>query len=326
MSEQREDRVARALVSVILPCLNEEEVLAETLARLDRMSAMPPACDFEFIFVDDGSSDATMALLRQAAARDPRVRVISFARNFGQQIAVSAGIDMARGDAVVLMDADLQDPPEVVTEMIACWRQGYDVVYGTRRSRRHDGALKRITASGFYLVINRLSEVPIPTDTGDFRLMSRAVVEVLRQMPERHRFLRGMVAWAGFRQTALAYDRPERFAGKTKYPLRKMMRFATDGILSFSTRPLQMSIALGLMAALLALIGIGYALFMRIFTSTWVEGWTALMIAVLFLGGVQLLSLGILGEYVGRIYSEVQRRPLYVVREKLGFDDAGDRP
>ena len=200
------------------------------------------------------------------------------------------------------------------------------MVYGTRRSRRHDGALKRITASGFYLVINRLSEVPIPTDTGDFRLMSRAVVEVLRQMPERHRFLRGMVAWAGFRQTALAYDRPERFAGKTKYPLRKMMRFATDGILSFSTRPLQMSIALGLMAALLALIGIGYALFMRIFTSTWVEGWTALMIAVLFLGGVQLLSLGILGEYVGRIYSEVQRRPLYVVREKLGFDDAGDRP
>lgn len=325
MSDKREDRAARSLISVVVPCLDEEEVLAETLDRLDRMSRLPPDCDFEFIFVDDGSSDATMVLLRQAAVRDNRVRVIGFARNFGQQIAVSAGIDRARGDAVVLMDADLQDPPEVVAEMIACWRTGFDVVYGTRRSRRHDGPLKRITASGFYKVINRLSEVPIPRDTGDFRLMSRPVVEVLRRMPERHRFLRGMVAWAGFRQTALSYDRPERFAGKTKYPLRKMMRYAADGILSFSTRPLQMSIALGLMSAFLALVGIGYALFMRIFTSTWVEGWTALMIAVLFLGGVQLLSLGILGEYVGRIYSEVQRRPLYVVRETVGFDDAGDR-
>ena len=325
MSDKREDRAARSLISIVVPCLDEEEVLAETLDRLDRMSRLPPDCDFEFIFVDDGSSDATMVLLRQAAARDNPVRVIGFARNFGQQIAVSAGIDRARGDAVVLMDADLQDPPEVVAEMIACWRTGFDVVYGTRRSRRHDGPLKRITASGFYKVINRLSEVPIPRDTGDFRLMSRPVVEVLRRMPERHRFLRGMVAWAGFRQTALSYDRPERFAGKTKYPLRKMMRYAADGILSFSTRPLQMSIALGLMSAFLALVGIGYALFMRIFTSTWVEGWTALMIAVLFLGGVQLLSLGILGEYVGRIYSEVQRRPLYVVRETVGFDDAGDR-
>jgi len=325
MSDKREDRAARSLISIVVPCLDEEEVLAETLDRLDRMSRLPPDCDFEFIFVDDGSSDATMVLLRQAAARDNRVRVIGFARNFGQQIAVSAGIDRARGDAVVLMDADLQDPPEVVAEMIACWRTGFDVVYGTRRSRRHDGPLKRITASGFYKVINRLSEVPIPRDTGDFRLMSRPVVEVLRRMPERHRFLRGMVAWAGFRQTALSYDRPERFAGKTKYPLRKMMRYAADGILSFSTRPLQMSIALGLMSAFLALVGIGYALFMRIFTSTWVEGWTALMIAVLFLGGVQLLSLGILGEYVGRIYSEVQRRPLYVVRETVGFDDTGDR-
>ena len=325
MAELRDDKAA-SLVSVVVPCLNEEEVLAETLNQLDRMSRLPADCDFEFIFVDDGSTDATIPLLRHAAERDARVRVICLARNFGQQIAASAGIDMARGDAVVLMDADLQDPPEVVAEMITLWRQGYDVVYGTRRSRRHDGPLKRVTASGFYLVINQLSEVPIPPDTGDFRLMSRPVVDVLRQMPERHRFLRGMVAWAGFRQTALSYDRPDRFAGKTKYPLRKMFRFAADGILSFSTKPLQISIALGMTAAFLALLGIAYALFMRIFTSTWVEGWTALMMAVLFLGGVQLISLGILGEYVGRIYSEVQRRPLYVVREKLGFDDIGDRP
>jgi len=173
----------------------------------------------------------------------------------------------------------------------------------------------------FYATINRLSEVPIPSDTGDFRLMSRRVVDVLRQMPERHRFIRGMVSWVGFRQTKVPYERPERFAGNTKYPLRKMIRFAADGILSFSIKPLQLSIALGLLAASLALIGIGYALFMRIFTSTWVEGWTALMIAVLFMGGVQLLCLGILGEYVGRIYSEVKRRPLYVIAEKLGFDE-----
>ena len=309
------------LISVILPCLDEEAVLAETLARLDRMAAGQPDCRFEFIFVDDGSRDATAAILRAAAARDRRVRLLRFARNFGQQIAASAGIEVARGDAVVLMDADLQDPPEVVGKMIALWQQGFDVVYGTRSARPADGVLKRATARLFYSVINHLSEVPIPSDTGDFRLMSRPVVEVLRQMPERHRFIRGMVSWVGFRQTALHYERPERFAGATKYPLRKMLGFATDGILSFSTRPLQLSIALGLVAAGLALLGIIYALFMRIFTSIWVEGWTALMLAVLFMGGVQLLCLGILGEYVGRIYSEVKRRPLYVVAERAGFDE-----
>lgn len=315
------ERPGHPLISVILPCLDEEAVLAETLARLDRMAAGLPDCGFEFIFVDDGSRDRTAEILRDAAARDDRVRVLRFARNFGQQIAVSAGIEIASGDAVVLMDADLQDPPEIVARMIERWREGFDVVYGTRSSRKADSTLKRATARLFYMIINRLSEVPIPSDTGDFRLMSRAVVNVLRQMPERHRFIRGMVSWVGFRQTSLGYDRPERFAGSTKYPLRKMIRFAADGILSFSIRPLQLSIALGLLAAGLALVGIGYALFMRIFTSTWVEGWTALMIAVLFLGGVQLLCLGILGEYVGRIYSEVKRRPLYVIAERMGFED-----
>ena len=205
--------------------------------------------------------------------------------------------------------------------MIDLWRSGFDVVYGTRASRRADSLFKRFTADGFYRVINRLSEVPIPADTGDFRLMSRAVVNTLQQMPERHRFLRGMVAWTGFRQTAVTYDRPERFAGQTKYPLSKMLRYALDGILSFSIKPLQMAIALGLLTVCLSVIGIIYALVMRLFTSVWVEGWTALMIAVLFLGGVQLLSLGIIGEYIGRIYAEVQRRPLYVVRDMIGFGD-----
>lgn len=310
----------RALISVIVPCLNEAEVLPETLARLSAMARGQADCDFEFLFIDDGSTDATLAILRGAAAADARLRVISFSRNFGQQIAVTAGMDLARGDAIVLMDSDLQDPPEVVGQMIARWREGFDVVYGTRASRPGDGLFKRASARGFYLLINRLSEIPIPSDTGDFRLMSRAVVDILKQMPERHRFLRGMVAWTGFRQTAIPYDRPERFAGETKYPLGKMVRYALDGILSFSIKPLQIAIALGLLAAGLAVAGIVYALVLRLFTSVWVEGWTALMIAVLFLGGVQLVALGIIGEYIGRIYGEVQRRPLYVLREVIGFD------
>lgn len=309
------------LVSVVLPCLDEEDVLAETLSRLKAMAAAQPDCRFEFIFVDDGSRDRTADILRAAAAADDRVKVMRFARNFGQQIAVTAGIELARGDAVVLMDADLQDPPEVVARMVALWRDGFDVIYGTRSSRRADSRFKRVTARLFYTTMNRLSEVPIPAEAGDFRLMSRRVVNVLRQMPERHRFIRGMVSWVGYQQTSIAYERPERFAGTSKYPLSKMIRFAADGILSFSIKPLQMSIALGLAAAGIGLIVIGYALFMRIFTNTWVEGWTALMIAVLFIGGVQLLCLGILGEYVGRIYSEVKRRPLYVVAETVGFDE-----
>lgn len=315
---------ARSLISIVIPCLDEEEVLPETLARLDALGRGQPDCDFEFLFIDDGSRDATLSILRQAAAADPRLRVLCLSRNFGQQLAVTAGIDRARGDAVVLMDSDLQDPPEVVWRMIARWRDGYDVVYGSRISRRGDGWFKRGTARGFAAVMNGLSDLQIPSDAGDFRLMDRAVVEVLKHMPERHRFLRGMVAWTGFRQTALPYDRPERFAGKTKYPLGKMVRFALDGLLSFSTKPLQISIGLGLLSAGLAVLGIFYALAMRIFTSVWVEGWTALMIAVLFLGGVQLVSLGIIGEYIGRIYGEVQRRPLYVVREMIGFDDQSE--
>ena len=321
----RPTRPARPLISIVIPCLDESEVLPETLARLSAFARAQSGCDFEIIFVDDGSCDATLAILAEAATRDDRLRVISFSRNFGQQIAVTAGIDVARGDAVVLMDSDLQDPPEVVAQMIARWREGFDVVYGTRASRPGDSWFKRASAAAFYAVIDRLSEVPIPADTGDFRLMSRPVVEILRHMPERHRFLRGMVAWTGFRQTSIRYDRPERFAGETKYPLTKMVRYALDGILSFSIKPLQLAIGLGLVTVCLSVAGIFYALFLRIFTSVWVEGWTALMIAVLFLGGVQLLSLGIIGEYIGRIYGEVQRRPLYVVRDRIGFaaDPAG---
>ena len=224
----------------------------------------------------------------------------------------------------MLIDADLQDPPEVVHEMIGKWREGYDVVYGIRIGRPGESAFKLATARGFYRLLNRLSDVSIPLDTGDFRLMSRHVVDTLRAMPERDRFVRGMVSWVGFKQTALPYKRAERFAGKSKYPLRKMLHFAVDGILSFSTKPLQISIALGIASALIALMGIMYVIFLRIFTNIWAPGWTAQMTAVLFIGGVQLVSIGILGEYIGRIYNEVKNRPLYVASEYVGF--AGSEP
>lgn len=305
-------------LSIVIPCYNEEEVISETVRRLRSFCATQPDLQLELLFVDDGSRDGTRALLRAFAEQDARIRVIGFARNFGHQIAVTAGIEHAGGDAVVLIDSDLQDPPEVIAEMIALWREGYDVVYGTRTERPGESVFKLGAARAFYRVLNRLSDVPIPLDTGDFRLMSRAVVDTLNAMPERDRFVRGMVAWVGFRQIALPYKRAARFAGTSKYPLRKMLRFATDGILSFSTRPLQMSITMGLIAAAMALLGIVYALVTRMFTDMWVEGWTALMIAVLFIGGVQLISIGILGEYVGRIYNEVKRRPLYVVGERFG--------
>jgi len=311
----------RSLLSIVVPCYNEQEVIGETIRRLKQFCAEVDCLDVELIFVDDGSRDRTRVLLKEFASQDDRVKVIGFARNFGHQIAVTAGVDAARGDAVVLIDADLQDPPEVMHQMIAKWREGFDVVYGTRTERPGESAFKLATARAFYRLLNKLSDVPIPLDTGDFRLMSRDVVDTLRSMPERDRFVRGMVSWVGFRQVALPYRRAERFAGESKYPLKKMLRFATDGILSFSTKPLQLSVAMGMACASFAMLGILYALVLRLFTSIWVEGWTALMIAVLFIGGVQLISVGILGEYVGRIYSEIKRRPLYIVQEYVGYRD-----
>jgi glycosyltransferase involved in cell wall biosynthesis len=309
------------LLSIVVPCYNEEAVIAETIQRLSRFGQEINELELEFIFVDDGSQDATRSLLRQHASQDARIRIVSFARNFGHQIAVTAGIDCARGDAVVLIDADLQDPPEAIHGMLKLWREGFDVVYGTRTDRPGESAFKRLTATGFYRLLNRLSDVPIPLDTGDFRLMSRRVVDTLKAMPEQDRFVRGMVSWAGFKQVALPYQRAKRFAGESKYPLSKMLRFASDGIMSFSAKPLQLAMAMGMGASLLALLGIFYALFLRIFTNIWVEGWTALIIAVLFLGGVQLICIGILGEYIGRIYKESKQRPLYVVQEYEGFPE-----
>lgn len=309
-------------LSIIVPCFNEELVISETYNRLASVTLGLSEYEAELVFVDDGSQDGTLRHLKKFAERDPAVRIIAFARNFGHQVAVTAGIDAAMGEAIVIIDADLQDPPELIVDMISKWREGYDVVYGTRVERSGESWFKLVTARAFYRLLNRVSNVPIPLDTGDFRLISRRVADALRAMPERDRFLRGMVSWVGFRQLALPYHRSARHAGETKYPLRKMFRFATDGILSFSSVPLQISVGLGLLSAALALLGILYALVLRIFTQIWVEGWTALMIAVLFIGGVQLISVGILGAYVGRIYNEIKGRPLYVVQERIGFDSS----
>lgn len=310
------------LLSVVVPCYNEEPVIAETHRRLSAFLARLAAGEglrTETVYVDDGSRDATPEILRTLQDDDPTVRVVRFSRNFGHQVAVTAGVEHARGDAVVLIDADLQDPPEVIGEMVARWREGYHVAYGVRVDREGETAFKRATAKAFYRLLNRLSDVPIPLDTGDFRLMDRAVVDTLLAMPERDRFVRGMVSWAGFRQVAVPYRRAARLAGESKYPLLKMLRFATDGIASFSTAPLRAATWLGFGVSALALVGIVYALAMRLFTDNWVTGWTALFIAVSFIGGVQLVALGLVGEYVGRIYGETKRRPLYVVQERHGF-------
>lgn len=314
-------KTSPALISIIIPCFNEAAVIGEIVKQMQVFATQLTDLRVEFIFIDDGSADQTSKFLREYCAKDSRFRVIFFARNFGHQIAVTAGIDVAKGDAVIIIDADLQDPPAVMHEMIAKWQEGYDVVYGTRTLRPGESVFKLATAHKFYRLLNKLSDTPIPLDTGDFRLINRAVVNTLRAMPENDRFLRGMVSWVGFKQIKLEYQRAERFAGESKYPLRKMLRFAIDGILSFSTKPLQFSIGLGLLAASIALFGILYVLYLRLFTDIWVEGWTTLMIAVLFLGGVQLICVGILGEYIGRIYNEVKRRPLYVVQEYLGFPE-----
>lgn len=307
------------LISVIVPCYNEEQVIVETNRQLVAALAALDELDFEIVYVDDGSADKTVELLRAIQNGDKHARVVLLSRNFGHQLAVSAGLEHAAGDAVVIIDADLQDPPEVIPEMVARWRDGYHVVYGMRTDRPGETAFKLWTAKLFYRFINRLSKVQIPLDVGDFRLLDRKVVDVLLAMPERDRFLRGMVSWIGFRQVAVMYARAERRAGESKYPLLKMLQFAADGVLSFSLTPLRMALWVGFLSIGLAFAGILYALIIRLYTNDWVRGWTSIFTAVLFIGGAQLVTLGIIGEYIGRIYAEVKRRPLYVVEERLGF-------
>ena len=309
-----------SLLSVVVPCYNEQDVLCETHRRLTAaLTGLP--IDYEIVYVDDGSQDRTARLLREIQAADRHVRVLRFSRNFGHQIAATAGMERAAGDAIVLIDADLQDPPELIADLVDRWREGYEVAYAQRTEREGETAFKRASASLFYRLLRSLTPVDIPPDTGDFRLMDRRVVEALRQMPEQDRFLRGMVSWVGFRQIAVPYRRDARFAGVSKYPLRRMLRLAADAIVSFSLMPLRFASCAGLatlaVGLLTALAVIGLAVFGRASLST---GSLAL-IAVLVLSGVQLLSVGLLGEYVSRIYRQVQGRPLYIVREALGFEE-----
>jgi polyisoprenyl-phosphate glycosyltransferase len=312
-------------ISVIVPCYNEQESILECHARLsgvlDQLSSW-----YEIVYVNDGSRDNTLAILERLYETDPNLTIVELSRNFGHQTAVTAGLEIAKGQVVVIIDADLQDPPEVIPAMIEKWHQGYEVVYGVRESREGESGFKLWTAKLFYRLINQLSDIEIPLDTGDFRLLDRKAVDAMNRLPERHRLLRGMCSWIGFRQFGLKYDRAARFAGITKYPLRKMFNLAVDGISSFSTVPLRLLALIGIASAALSVMGIFYALVMRLFTHMWVEGWTLLFIGLLFMGGLQMISLGIVGEYVGRIYTEAKRRPLYLTRAILsrrGPDSAG---
>jgi glycosyltransferase involved in cell wall biosynthesis len=307
---------SQPLISVIVPCFNEEDGIAMCHERLSAvLSGITEA--YEIIYVDDGSRDRTAELLRSFHQADPRVVVLRFSRNFGHQPAVSAGLDAVHGQAVVIIDADLQDPPELIPSMLELWRKDYQVVYGVRVNREGETGFKLWSAKMFYRIINSLSDVEIPLDTGDFRLMDQAIVSAFRQMPERHRLLRGMSSWIGFNQIGLHYERSARFAGTTKYPLRKMLGLALDGIVSFSTIPLRLVTIMGFAAALLAFIGIVYSLVVRLVTHSWVQGWAISFIGMLFMSGTQMLCLGVLGEYVGRIYTESKQRPLYLLREVL---------
>jgi len=305
----------RPRYSIVAPVFNEEETLPEfyrrTRAVMDQLDG-----DCELILVFDGSRDRSPEIGRELRAQDPRVKLIIFSRNFGHQIAISAGIDYAEGDAVVIIDSDLQDPPEVIHDLVAKWKEGYQVVYAQRAKRRGETFFKLFTAALFYRIIRKLASIDIPPDTGDFRLIDRRVVLALRQVREHHRFMRGLSVWVGFKQTGILYERHERYAGATQYPFRKMFKFALDAITGFSYVPLQLATTLGLWISLLALIAIPIVAILRfVFGQEFFGGQATTLIAVLFLGGVQLVFLGILGEYLGRIYDEVKNRPLYIVAE-----------
>lgn len=313
----------RPTLSLVLPIYNEEEVIPELHTRLQEF-LKELELDAEVLFVNDGSRDKSMELLRGIAKDEPRYKILSFARNFGHQTAITAGVDYARGKAVVVMDADLQDPPSVVLKMVAKWKKGYDVVYAKRRSRAGESFFKLFTAKIFYRVFAAMIPIEVPLDTGDFRLMSRRVVVALRELRETHRFVRGMVSWVGFRQTAVLYDRPGRFAGETKYPLRKMLRFAADGITSFSVLPLRFATYLGMIISAMSVLYAIWAVVAHFALHITLPGWTATVVLISLLSAVQLLMIGILGEYVGRIYEEVKRRPLYVVGDRVNLPNRRD--
>lgn len=305
------------LLSVIIPVYNEEKNISPLLKRL---LPVTEKYLYEIIFINDGSTDKTVEEIKKNIKKNKRIKLISFIRNFGHQAALTAGYHFAKGDCVVSIDADLQDPPELIDQLIKKWQEGVKIVYA-QREERNDGFFKKLTATLFYRLINFLSERPIPEEVGDYRLIDREVVDFLNSLPEKSRFLRGLVAWPGFSSTSVSFKRDKRFAGKTHYPLSKMVNFALDGIVSFSTKPLKIASYLGFLASFFGTLGIIYALYRRLFLphEYWVTGWTAIFVSVVFFGGIQLITIGIIGEYIGKIYKEIQNRPTYLIKEKINL-------
>ena len=306
-------------ISIVLPVFNEEQTLPFLHTRLTTVMRQLGET-YEVIFINDGSRDGSLEVLKKLSREDPALKVVSLSRNFGHQAAITCGLDYARGRAVIIMDADLQDPPELICQMIEKWREGYDVVYAIRERRQGESVFKRATAALFYRLIRRLAHVEIPADTGDFRLLSRRAVEALKSSKERNRFIRGLVSWIGYRQTGVRFAREARVAGETKYPFRKMLKFSVDGIIAFSFLPLQFASYFGFLISGLSFLYIVYAVILKLLTDRPLIGWTSVIVAILFVGGVQLITVGVIGEYIGRIYEEVKQRPLYLVDEALGFE------
>ena len=309
-------------ISVIVPMYYEEEVAKECYTRLKNVLEKIENYNYEIIFINDGSKDKTLEILKEIAKENKNVKIISFSRNFGHQCAVTAGLRYVTGDAIVIIDADLQDPPELIPEMIKLWEEGNEVIYGKRKSREGESRFKLLTASMFYKTLNALSDVEIPKDTGDFRLVDRKVVEVINSLPEHNKFLRGLFSWVGFKQKAYEYERKERYAGKTKYPLKKMLKLAQDGIFSFSIKPLKIVGAMGILSVIISIILFVYAVLSYAFDwNNLVPGWTSLMVTMTFIGGMILISLWMIGEYIGRIYDETKRRPEYIIDETINIEE-----
>jgi glycosyltransferase involved in cell wall biosynthesis len=309
-------------LSIVAPMRNEagnlEEFIARVLGVMEKIGLT-----YEVICVNDGSTDDTLSMLLALRERNPAIKIINFSRNFGKDVALSAGLDYACGRAVVPIDSDLQDPPELIEQMVAKWHEGFDIVYATRASRSGESIAKRLTASLFYKIYHRVSEVPVPRDTGDFRLLDRRVVEVLVRLPERSRFMKGLFAWVGFKQTAIVYHRPPRHAGRANWSYWRLWNFAIDAVTSFSSLPLKIWSYLGVIVSLFAFLYAAFLAILKLWKGIDVPGYTSLMVVVLFFGGIQLITLGVIGEYLGRVYTEVKGRPLYLVRDAWGFDDQG---
>ncbi len=309
------------ICSVVVPMYNEEAVLAETYRRLTKVMENSGFA-YEIVFVNDGSRDKTGPMLREICDKDSRVRLIDFSRNFGHQIAITAGMDHSSGQCVVVIDGDLQDPPELIPEMIGIWKDGYDVVYGKRISRKGESVFKKLTASLFYRFLRSMTDVNIPVDTGDFRLIDRKVCDALKHVKERNRYVRGLISWLGFKQTAIEFEREERFAGETKYPFKKMLKLALDGITTFSYKPLKLASYIGTIISITSFLYLIFVLAQRLFFPETVQpGWASILAVSLFFNGITLLMLGIIGEYIGRIYDEAKGRPLYIIRETRNLPD-----